>query len=133
MSAASMTTAATTCMSTATTAVRWRCMSAAAAARWRCVRRVHMPCTGMGNARVATSAVIVVRGSSVAAVPVITSAPLTAEAMCAPSVAIAPTGPRAHAQKNAVVEVSRPIEAHGRAAVRRIVVIAVGAVRLDAD
>ena len=55
------------------------------------------------------------------------------EAMAAPAVAIAPAGPWAHAQEDAVVEVARPVKSIGRAGVGRIVVIAVGTDRLNAD
>ena len=136
MSAAFM-SAATASMTTAA-AVRRGCMSAAAVC-WRCVRCVHAPCTGMGNRGVATSpvvatsAVIVVGGRCVTAVAVIASAPLTGEAMGAPSVTIAPSGPRSHAQEDAIVEIARPVKAHGGAAVGSIVVIAVGAYGLNAD
>jgi hypothetical protein len=59
-----------------------------------------------------------------------------AEAMSAPAVAIAPVRPRANAQEDAVIEIARPIKTTGRAAVRRIVIVAVGTDRwiyADAD
>jgi hypothetical protein len=55
------------------------------------------------------------------------------EAIAAPTVAIAPAGPWAHAQEDAVVEIARPIEADRRATIWRIVVIAVGANGLNTD
>jgi hypothetical protein len=46
------------------------------------------------------------------------SSAATAEAMSTPAVAIAPVRPRTHAEENAVIEIARPIKAHGGAAVR---------------
>jgi hypothetical protein len=54
------------------------------------------------------------------------------EAMFTPAVAVAPVRPGAHAQEDAVIEIARPIEAARRAAVRCIVVIAIGTDRLNA-
>jgi hypothetical protein len=48
------------------------------------------------------------------------------ETMAAPTVAIAPVGPGAYAQKDAVIEVARPIETVGRAGIGWVFVIAVG-------
>jgi hypothetical protein len=67
------------------------------------------------------------------AAAVITSTALFREAMAAPAVAIAPAGPGTHAQKDTAVKVSWPIESVWRAGVGRVVVIAVGADRLNAD
>jgi hypothetical protein len=53
--------------------------------------------------------------------------------MLTPAVAIAPAGPWAHAQEDAAVKVARSVEAIGSAGVWSIVVIAVGADRLNAD
>jgi hypothetical protein len=80
-----------------------------------------------------TAAATAVSANGITAVAVIPSATFTIEAMPAPAVAVAPARPGTHAQKDAVVEVSRPIEAHGRAFVRRIIVVAVGADGLHAD
>jgi hypothetical protein len=55
------------------------------------------------------------------------------EAIAAPPVAIAPAGPRTHAQEDAVVEVARPIETDRRATIWRIVIIAIGANGLNTD
>jgi hypothetical protein len=52
--------------------------------------------------------------------------------MCAPAVAVAPTCPRSHAQEDAVIEISRPVEAHGGTLVRSVVVVAVGTNWLNA-
>jgi hypothetical protein len=52
------------------------------------------------------------------------------EAIAAPTVAVAPARPRAHAQEDAVVEIARPVEADRSATIWRIVVIAIGANRL---
>src|SRR5580693_3709075 len=64
---------------------------------------------------------------------VVPSAAAAVEAMFAPAVAVTPTGPRAHAQEDTVVEIARPIKADRRAGVRRIVVVTVGTHRLDTD
>jgi len=53
--------------------------------------------------------------------------------MAAPAIAIAPAGPWSHAQKDAVVEVPRPVKSIRRAGVGRVVVITVLANRLNAD
>jgi hypothetical protein len=55
---------------------------------------------------------------------IVASMAMIDEAMFAPAVGVAPAGPRAHAQEDAVIEVIRPIEALGRAAVRPSLVIA---------
>src|SRR5580658_7959952 len=68
-----------------------------------------------------------------AAAAVITSSAFAHKAMAAPAVAVAPPGPWAHTQEDAVVEVPRPVEAIGRASVWRIVVIAVGTNRLNTN
>ena len=64
---------------------------------------------------------------------VVTSSAFIHKAMAAPTVAVAPSAPWAHAQKDAVVEVSRAVIAVGRAGVRRISVVAIGADWLNAD
>src|ERR1035437_1468239 len=63
----------------------------------------------------------------------ITSSATVAEAMTTPTVAIAPAGPRTHAQKDAAIKVSRPVKSIGRAGVRFIVVIAVRTDGWNAD
>ncbi len=68
-----------------------------------------------------------------AAAATIASAATVTEAMAAPAVAIAPAGPWAHAQEDAVVEVPRTVKANGRAGVRCIVVVAVRTDGLNAD
>ena len=55
------------------------------------------------------------------------------EAMFAPAVAVTPTGPRAYAQEDTVVEIARPIKADRRARIRCVVIITVGTHRLDTD
>lgn len=47
------------------------------------------------------------------------------KAMAAPTVVISPTGPRTHAQEDAVVEVARPVITNRGAGIRCIAVIAV--------
>jgi len=59
------------------------------------------------------------------AAAVVASSAFAHKAMSAPAVAVAPTGPWAHAQEDAVVEVPRPVKAIGRARVWRIVVVAI--------
>jgi hypothetical protein len=55
----------------------------------------------------------------------IASASAAAKAMAAPAVAIAPVGPWAYAQEDAVVEIARAVKAVGRAGIGCIVVVAV--------
>lgn len=67
------------------------------------------------------------------AAAVIASAAFAAEAMPAPAVVITPARPGPHAQEDAVVEIARSVIAHRRAGIRGVIVIAIRAVRLDAD
>src|SRR5580658_718011 len=60
------------------------------------------------------------------AASVVPASAAAAEAMLTPAVAVSPVCPRAHAQEDAVIEISRPIKAARRAAIRCIVVVAVG-------
>ena len=62
---------------------------------------------------------------------VVTSAAISAEAMPTPAVVIAPAGPWTHPQEDAVIEIPRAVEAHRRAGIRRIVVVTIGANRLN--
>ena len=55
------------------------------------------------------------------------------KAVTAPAVSIAPTSPRTHAKEDAVVEVAGTVEAHGRAGIGCVIVVAVRAYRLNAD
>jgi hypothetical protein len=98
--------------------------------------------TGCGRMRVGSSSIVdtyrrcagrmyMIRGHAASAG--IPSSSAIAEAMVAPAVAVAPTSPWTHAQENAVIEIARAIEADGGARVRCVVVVAVGAGRLDAD
>jgi hypothetical protein len=89
-----------------------------AAARYRCSTAAARKTAAIGH------------GAAAAAIAAATA---VGEAMTAPAVAIAPASPWAHAQEDAVVEVPRPIEAHGRAGVGRIVVVAVPTDRLNAN
>ena len=68
-----------------------------------------------------------------AASAVVASSAIVHKAMAAPAVAIAPARPRAHAQEDAVIKISRSVKAHRRAGIRRIVVVPVGTHRLNAD
>ena len=65
---------------------------------------------------------------SAAAVDV-TSSTGVDEAMTAPAVSVAPVGPWAYAQKDAVIEVASPIETDGRAGIGWVFVVAVTANR----
>ena len=67
------------------------------------------------------------------AAAVISTAAIAYKAVFAPAVAVAPSSPRPHAQEDAVVEVARPIKSHGRAGIRRVIVVAVRAHRLNSD
>jgi hypothetical protein len=67
----------------------------------------------------------------IAATAAVTSPAAVFEPMSAPAMAITPTGPRAHAQKDAVVKVARAVKAVRRAGVRGIVVVAILANWLD--
>src|ERR1017187_2245509 len=64
---------------------------------------------------------------------VIASSTIADEAMASPAVVITPAGPWAHAQKDAIVEVSRPVIPHGCAGIRRISVVAVRTDGLNAN
>jgi hypothetical protein len=68
----------------------------------------------------------------ISAPAVIASATIIDEAMLAPAVPVSPTGPRAHAQEDAVVEIAWPIKSHGRASIGCVVVVAVRATRRNA-
>ena len=67
-----------------------------------------------------------------AAAAVIAPAAFADEAMAAPAVPIAPAGPWAHAQEDAVIEISRTVKAIRRAGVRLVVVVAIGTDGLNA-
>jgi hypothetical protein len=64
---------------------------------------------------------------------VVPSSSSTAEAMTAPAMAVAPAGPWAHAQEDAVVEITWSVKAIRRACVWGIVVVAVSAAGWDTD
>jgi hypothetical protein len=55
----------------------------------------------------------------------IPSSATIAEAMAAPPVAIAPSRPWTHAQKDAVVKIARPVKPDGRAGIRSVIVVSV--------
>src|SRR5580700_3893409 len=109
-----------------------RCAGTRARRGMRGVRAIRVSCAG--TRRRGTRSAIGIRtiGRSTATT-VISSAPTIGEAMAAPAVTVAPAGPWAHAEEDAVVKVSRPVESDRRALVGSIVVVAVGADRLDAD
>src|ERR1700684_872902 len=95
------------------------------------VRPVGGACRGCAAYASAIGRIRTISRKTTAAV--VPSAAAAVEAMFAPTVAVTPTGPRAHAQEDTVVEIARPIKADRRAGVRRIVIITVGTHRLDTD
>jgi hypothetical protein len=100
--------------------------------------RARARSAGMRNRRVTAGwAAATVRKTAAigcwAAAAVIVSATIRGEAMAAPAVAVAPSSPWAHAQEDAVVEVSWPVIAVGRAGVWGVVVVAVLTNRLHTD
>ena len=109
--------------STATgTRGRYR-MSAAACAR----------CSAATAGRSAAAARRVAASCCLAPTAAIASATAVNEPMPTPAVAITPAGPGAHSQEDPVIEVSRPVKTIGRAGIRRIVVVAVLANRLNTN
>jgi len=68
-----------------------------------------------------------------ASASVVAATAFTMEAMFAPAVCIAPAGPGAYAEENAIVEVPRPVKSIGRASVGRSFVIAPLTDGWDAD
>ncbi len=78
------------------------------------------------------SCIIAAIGESAAAAAIVSS-PAAAKAMAAPAVSIAPTGPRTHAEEDAVVEIPRPVKSVGRAGVWSVVIVTIGADRWNAD
>jgi hypothetical protein len=96
-------------------------LASSAANRRTCARMSYLRATIMAMSRRRSPATAIASSSTVH------------EAMTAPAVAVTPSGPRAHAQEDAVVEISGPVEAAGRARVRRIVVVTPRADRLNAN
>jgi hypothetical protein len=94
--------------------------------------RSAMPFAMRSAVAFAAVGIVAMIGLIAAAAVVAASAGLD-EAMFAPAVPVAPAGPGTHAQEDAVVKISWPVKAHGRAAVGRSFVIAVGANRWNAD
>ncbi len=93
-----------------------------------------VPATAPGVGRPTSSIGRISAPIVVSAAGDVASSSTTVEAMLAPTVAIAPACPWAYAEEDPVIEISRPIKTHGRAAIRRIFVIAVGTHgRIDAD
>src|ERR1700722_3156170 len=95
--------------------------------------RVTMCCFGMAACYYMATPAIRRIAAPVPTAADISSSSGALKAMFAPAVAVAPVRPRTHAQEDTVIEIARPIETTGRAAVRCIVVIAVGTDRLNAD
>jgi len=136
--AAGMSTAAATHMSTtaataymgsaATAAMRSRgagcAMRSRSATTDRTAAATHSRSTTAAHSLSACKMTAIGHGSAAAA---IVSATTVTEAMTAPAVAVAPSGPWAHAQEDAVVKVPWPVKAHGCTRIRLIVVIAIGA------
>jgi hypothetical protein len=81
----------------------------------------------------AAAAGIVTAIGHAAAAAAISSAAILDEAMTAPAVAVAPASPWAHAQEDAVIEIPRSVKTHGSAGVGRVVVVAPGTDRLNAN
>jgi hypothetical protein len=107
--------------------------TAAGMSTTHCVSTAAVP-FAMRITAVPSSAVgIVAMIGFIAAPAVIAASAAITEAMFAPSVSVAPAGPGTHTEEDAVVEVSWPVKAIGRAAVGRSFVIAVGADRWNAD
>lgn len=90
----------------------------------RCGRMCVGSASIVGTYRRCAGRMYMIRGHASSAV---------AEAMVAPAVAVAPTSPWTHAQENAVIEVTRAVEADWGARVWCVVVVAVGAGGLNAD
>jgi hypothetical protein len=116
---------------------RARCSLAACVAPWS--RR--MSAASVGSPRV-LSAIAVPASRDPASMSAIgretTTAPVPAsaaidKAMAAPTVAVAPTGPWAHAQEDAIVEIAWSVEAHRGALIWCVVVVAIRADRLNTD
>jgi hypothetical protein len=84
-----------------------------------------------GNIPARLSAAAAIRHAPGSAV--IAASAFAHKAMAAPAVAVAPSAPGAHAQENPVVKIPWPVIAIGRACIRRITVIAIGANWLDAN
>ena len=127
------TTTATTCAATAVVdARRWCAIFAGPRAAGTGYIVVNLIIATTANLTAAAARKAAAIGHA-AATAVIASAALFGEAMAAPAVAIAPAGPRAHAQEDAVIEVSRPVKSIGRAGVWSIVVISVRASGLHAQ
>ena len=89
--------------------------------------------TAAGTNRAAAPACKAAVIGGIPASAAIASAAAVNKPVPAPAVAIAPAGPWSHAQKDAIVKVSRPIKAHRRTGIRSVVVIAIRADRRNAD
>jgi len=102
-----------------------RCATVWRGVRWTAVWR--------GVATIVGAVEIMTMIGLIAAAAVIAAAALRDEAMAAPAVGVTPAGPGAYAQEDAVVEVPRPVKAHGGAAVGCSFVVAVLADGWSAD
>ncbi len=117
-----------------------RCAMSRCAMRRSAVRRCAMRRSAVlrSTVRSAMAAIVIaaskmamlglIAGSSVVAAPAVVM-----EAIRAPAVGITPAGPGAYTQKDAAVEVRRPIKAHGSAGVGRGFIVAVRANGWNAD
>jgi len=114
LAAAAATTPNLTTTAAATLNRGMTCCWPCSACRGHCRRRARYAGAAYGCSA-ATGIVAAIRNGSAAAA--IVSAPIIDEAMSAPAVAIAPAGPGAHAQEDAVVEVARPVKSIGGAGV----------------
>jgi hypothetical protein len=120
------------CMPTATAASRY-CMSTAAAASCYCMPTAAAAASRYCMSTTTAAACIAATAGRFTATAAIAAAAAAAKPMPTPAVAIAPAGPWAHAQEDPVIEVSRPVKPIRRAGIRRIVVIAILANRLNPD
>lgn len=98
--------------------------------RAACIRTVCAAAAGANSSAAACKAAAI---GHIPAAAAIASATALTEPMAAPTVAITPAGPWAHAKEDATIEVPGPVEAIGRAGVGGIIVIAVGTDRLNTD
>ncbi len=98
-----------------------------------CGTRCGMGCAGTRCCGVGRATGIMSTISRRATSAVVSPSSSAAKTMAAPAVAVAPAGPWAHAQEDAVIEIAGPVKAIRRACIGGIVVIAVGTDGWDTD
>ena len=102
--------------------------------RYRMASATCASCTAAASGRTtAAAARCIAARCCFAAAAAIASATAVNEPMPTPAVAITPAGPGAHSQEDPVIEVSRPVKSIRRAGIRRIIVVAVFANRLNTN